>query len=75
MATIINNPDRDSSSGMGWIVGIIVLVIVLALFFVYGLPAMRGTTKSSTSGTSASGQVSVPSTGGSASGSYSTNGN
>ncbi|MEP7162974.1 MAG: hypothetical protein ABI747_04425 [Candidatus Moraniibacteriota bacterium] len=49
MATIINNPPgnqaapaSDGGSGMGLIVGIILAVVVVFLFVVYGLPAMRG---------------------------------
>ena len=47
MATIINNPsdrsDRvdDSGSGAGLIVGIIFGIIIIALFFMYALPAIR----------------------------------
>ncbi len=49
MATIINNPDTGSSnSGMGTVVGIVLAIIIVALFFMYGLPAMRGTQKSGT---------------------------
>jgi hypothetical protein len=45
MATIINNPDSgagNDSGGMGMIIGAIVLVLILVLFFIYGLPALRG---------------------------------
>lgn len=43
MATIVNNPpsSSDSSGGMGMIVGVIGLVVVAYLFFVYGFPAIR----------------------------------
>lgn len=43
MATIVNNPapSNDSSGGMGMIFGVIGLLIVLYLFFIYGLPAIR----------------------------------
>lgn len=43
MATIINNPQpsNDSSGPMGMIIGIIVLLVVGYLFFIYGLPAVR----------------------------------
>lgn len=48
MATVINNPGdgggggNDSSSGV--FIGIILAVVVAgALFFIYGLPAMRNT--------------------------------
>lgn len=46
MATIINNPSDGTAagSGMGVIVGVIVALVVLALFFIYALPALRGNT-------------------------------
>ena len=54
MTTIVNNPPSDNSGGpMGMIFGIIVLVVLGYLAYVYGLPAirqMRGT------------QINVPST-------------
>ena len=57
MATVINNPDSggDNSGGMGMVIGAIVLVLILILFFVYGLPALRGGSDAG-SGT----QVNVP---------------
>jgi len=46
MATTIINPAPNSSSsennGMGFLLGAIVLVVFLALFFVYALPFLRG---------------------------------
>jgi hypothetical protein len=46
MATTIINPPANSKSsetnGMGFLLGIIVLIIFLALFFVYALPYLRG---------------------------------
>lgn len=55
MATVINNPpaSNDSGGGTGMIVGLIVLIVLAYLFFVYGLPAFRQTQ----SGT----QINVPS--------------
>lgn len=43
MTTIINTPQpsNDSSSGMGMVIGLVVLVVIGFLFFVYGLPALR----------------------------------
>jgi len=42
MTTIVNNPPAgDSGGGMGMIVGLVVLVVLGALFFVYGLPYLR----------------------------------
>jgi hypothetical protein len=46
MATTIINPAPNSSSpgsnGIGFLLGAIVLVVFLALFFVYALPFLRG---------------------------------
>lgn len=46
MATIINNPDSgtsdNASGGAGMLIGAIVLILILIIFFVYGLPAIRG---------------------------------
>lgn len=43
MTTIVNNPPSSDNSGgpIGMIVGIIVLVILVYLGYVYGLPAIR----------------------------------
>jgi len=42
MATIVNNPaPNNSGSGMGFLLGIIILVIIGAIFFIYGLPYIR----------------------------------
>ncbi len=43
MATIINNPgttSTDSNNGMGLVLGVLLLLVVAFLFFVYGLPAI-----------------------------------
>lgn len=50
MATVINNPDSGESTGggVGLIVGAIILLAIVVLFFVYGLPALRGTDKGTT---------------------------
>jgi hypothetical protein len=42
MATIVNNPGTttDNSSGMGFVLGILLLLVIAFLFFVYGLPAI-----------------------------------
>jgi hypothetical protein len=45
MTTVINTPgsgNNGDNSGLGMIVGILIAVIAIALFFIYGLPAMRG---------------------------------
>jgi len=43
MTTVINNPGASNESGsmMGVIVGVVLLLVVGGLFFVYALPAMR----------------------------------
>lgn len=44
MATVINNPNpgtSDSGGGMGFLAGIVLLVVVVFLFIIYGLPALR----------------------------------
>ena len=42
MATIVNNPGTttEDNSGMGFVVGVLLLLFVAFLFFVYGLPAL-----------------------------------
>lgn len=45
MATTIINPtpsNDTSGSGMGFLIGMIVLVVFVALFFIYALPYFRG---------------------------------
>lgn len=47
MATTIINPaptnnDTSGGNGVGFLIGIITLVIIGALFFMYGLPFIRG---------------------------------
>jgi hypothetical protein len=46
-----HHDETDSGRGMGWIVGLIVLVVALWLLFMYGLPAIR---------TATTPQISVP---------------
>ncbi len=45
MATIVNNPApapvQQSDSSMGFVLGLVLLVILAVLFFMYGLPAIR----------------------------------
>lgn len=44
MATIINNPGESSGgtdSAAGMIIGIVIAIILIALFVIYGLPALR----------------------------------
>ena len=44
MATIINNPGEGSgdSSAVGIVVGVLLAILIIFLFFRYALPAMRG---------------------------------
>ena len=42
MTTVINTPSNGETTGGGFVIGIVfVVVILLGLFFVYGMPAMR----------------------------------
>lgn len=44
MTTVVNNPTPgDSGSSMGMVVGILLVVGFIFVFFVYGLPALRTT--------------------------------
>ena len=44
MTTVINTPGTtQESSGVGLVVGVIVAIVIVALFLMYGLPALRGT--------------------------------
>ncbi len=40
MTTVINNPG-ESDNGLGWVVGVVLVVILLVVFFVYALPAIQ----------------------------------
>ena len=43
MTTIVNTPPaaKESGGGMGMIVGLVLLVVLAYLFFIYGLPAIQ----------------------------------
>lgn len=57
MATVVNNPGtNDSGSGLGMVLGIIVILAVALLFFVYGLPMLN---QSSTPQVNVPGKVDV----------------
>lgn len=60
MATTINN--TGEGTGAGTIIGIVLAVIIVALLFIYGLPALRGTTAPASNGTNIN--VELPSPGG-----------
>lgn len=38
MATIVNTPRSETDSGMGFFLGVLLLVIFIVLFFIYGIP-------------------------------------
>ncbi len=48
MATIVNTPTAEpsSNSGMGFLMGAILLIIFMFLLFYYGLPALRSVSQS-----------------------------
>jgi len=48
MATIINNPGDSSGGGAGLAIAVIAIIVALALFFLYGLPALRKTDNGTT---------------------------
>lgn len=51
MATTIINPqpsENSSSNGMSFLIGAIILIILAVIFFVYGLPLIKGMTGSNT---------------------------
>lgn len=42
MTTVVNNPPgNNDSGGMGMIIGLVIVVALGFLFYVYGLPALR----------------------------------
>ncbi len=43
MVTVVNNPapSNDSGNGIGMLVGLIVVLAMGYLFFMYGIPALR----------------------------------
>lgn len=51
MTTIINTPGNTEDSGIAIIIGVLVAIIVITLFFLYGLPAIRGTSPQSSNST------------------------
>lgn len=50
MATIINNPDSGSGNGggAGMVIGAVIVLVIIVLFFIYGLPALRGSRSGTT---------------------------
>lgn len=41
MTTVINNPNGSDGGSSGVIVGVLVALVIVGLFVVYGLPALR----------------------------------
>ena len=42
MTTVVNTPPAEKSgSPMGWIIGLVILVVLGYLGYVYGLPALK----------------------------------
>lgn len=66
MTTVINNPsgNPEASSGGGnavaLIVGILIAVVLVFLFIVYGLPAMRGANNPTEGGITVPTNIQVP---------------
>ncbi len=52
MTTVVNNPPPQNNNGgpAGMIIGVILVLVLTLLFFVYGLPMLRGTADSDRSG-------------------------
>ncbi len=66
MATIINTPGSgESDSGAGLVVGIIIAIVLIGLFVIYGVPALRRN-QAPSGGTNIN--VSLPAGGGSTNG-------
>jgi hypothetical protein len=53
MTTVVNTPasSQESGSGVGFLMGIILLFVFLFLIWYYGLPMLRGATQTQTSPT------------------------
>lgn len=50
MATTVVNPasnNTSDNSGMGFLLGVIILIVFVVLFFIYAIPYIRGLTGSS----------------------------
>lgn len=84
MATIINNPptnrvdrvDREvvdrTNSGVGWVLGLIVILAAVLLLLYYGIPALRSASHSAT--VNVPDHINVDVNGGSGSGTGTTSG-
>jgi hypothetical protein len=60
MSTVINNPrgSSEESSGVGAIVGVVIALLLVALFFIYFLPMIQNQTPATTPNTEI--QVNIP---------------
>ncbi len=70
MTTVVNNPGNGDGGVMGTILVLVVVIVLGALFFMYGLPAIRGQAPAAPQNNTGSFDVNVklPSGGGEASG-------
>lgn len=62
MTTVINNPGGESASesASGIILGVVVAIIFIALFVIYGVPALRNNSADTDRPNSTNINVSVP---------------
>ncbi len=62
MATIINNPGEHTTedSGLGLMIGVLLAIVLLAVFFVYILPAIRNSKPQSDQGGNINLNVTTP---------------
>ncbi len=63
MATIINNPGDPTAredSGLGLMIGVLIAIVLLAVFFVYILPAIRNNSASRDEGGNINLNVTTP---------------
>lgn len=61
MATIVNTPPaaESNSSGVGFVIGTLILLFAVFIFFYYGLPAMRNAASDNTPSVSVPDQIDV----------------
>lgn len=61
MTTIINTPGRgDGDGGWGFVFGILIILLIGVLFFIYGLPYIRGNNVPSEPNDSANINITIP---------------